>query len=95
MILIKRRKIYGKRTLSDSFKNINIVICPHNKENYINVNIANQLSIVNFTNCEKKLKEIYNISSNEGLLFYKIDYNASIDASLNNKTWREKFKHYK
>lgn len=46
--------------------------------------LTNSLSIINFTNCEVVLKQIYNIPTNESLLIYKIDYSKYLNGNNNN-----------
>ena len=43
--------------------------------------LENSLSIINFTNCENILRQVYNIPNNESLLFYKIDYSSKLNVS--------------
>lgn len=41
------------------------------------------LSTLNFSNCEAVLKKLYNIPSNESLLYYKIDYDPEDSSNTN------------
>jgi hypothetical protein len=41
--------------------------------------LSSKLIIVNFTECEKKIRNLYNINENTSLIFSKIDYSNKLD----------------
>lgn len=63
-------------------ESMGVQLMKSNDKSLIENAYANHLSIINFTNCEKILKQHYNIPLNMSLIIQKIDFNAKLNANV-------------
>ena len=73
-------KLYETQLLSILLSNEN------NKEQDISIAIKNNLTIVNFKQCEDFLKSEGYLAQNETLYYSKVDWNAAIKSNINENT---------
>ena len=73
-------KLYETKLLSILLSNEN------NKEQDISIAIKNNLTIVNFKQCEDFLKSEGYLAQNETLYYSKVDWNAAIKSNINENT---------